>query len=274
MLPSQDHARSHRGGLTAAHCPQALPVSLRGAEGQDAQAQGQAARGPEQRWRKPWGGSGGLWSAGHRLGMTAEDRSSVGGTRGGRGAGWNRTPSCGRVGVAGRRGRNLGITERGGKAPGAAFLPGSQPVTRLDLGASRRGRRGHAMPAHAPDAHDSNVHRAGGVPMWGRRVHARVPRGVTLPRVRGWRRPPAGSHAGSHPDTPPHPRRWAAPCSSAAGKATTCRAPRPGPAWRTSRGAARGPSVSVSDSWAAAGDPGRPGGAGFRGRREEPPFLG
>lgn len=81
------------------------PASLvKGTEGQDAQAQGQAARGPEQRWRKPWGGSGGLWSAGHRLGMTAEDRSSVGGTRGGRGAGWNRTPSCGRVGVAGRRG--------------------------------------------------------------------------------------------------------------------------------------------------------------------------
>lgn len=152
------------------------PASLvKGTEGQDAQAQGQAARGPEQRWRKPWGGSGGLWSAGHRLGMTAEDRSSVGGTRGGRGAGRNRTPSCGHVGVAGRRGRNPGITERGGKAPGAAFLPGSQPVTRLDLGASRRGRRGHAMPAHAPDAHDSYVRRAGGVPTWGRRVHARGP---------------------------------------------------------------------------------------------------
>lgn len=85
----------------------------------------------------------------------------------------------------------------------SAFLPGSQPVTRLDLGAGRRGRRGHAMPAHAPDAHDSSVRTAGGVPTWGRRVHARVPRGVTLPRVRGWRRPPAGSHAGSHPDTPP-----------------------------------------------------------------------
>lgn len=180
--------------------------------------------------------------------------------------------SRGRGGKAGQEPGDHGARREGSGR--SAFLPGSQPVTRLDLGAGRRGRRGHAMPAHAPDAHDSNVRRAGGVPTWGRRVHARVPRGVTLPRVRGWRRPPAGSHAGSHPDTPPHPRRWAAPCSSAAGKATTCRAPRPGPAWRTSRGAARGPSVSVSDSWAAAGDPGRPGGAGFRGRREEPPFLG
>lgn len=111
--------------------------------------------------------------------------------------------SRGRGGKAGQEPGDHGARREGSGR--SAFLPGSQPVTRLDLGAGRRGRRGHAMPAHAPDAHDSNVRRAGGVPTWGRRVHARVPRGVTLPRVRGWRRPPAGSHAGSHPDTPPSP---------------------------------------------------------------------
>lgn len=220
MLPSQDHAPSHRGGLTTAHCPEALPVPLRG----------QRARTPRLRGRQCGAQSSGGGSPGRGRrpvvsgapvkddsprSWAVQDSRSVGGTRGGRGAGLfppegagrNPMTSCGRVGVAGRRGRN--------------------PVTLPDLGAGRRGQRGHAMPGHAPNAHDTSVRRGGRVPAWGGRTRA----AALTPR----------------PFTPP-PRRWAAPCSSAAGKATTCRAPRPGPAWRTSRGAARGPSVSVSDS--------------------------
>lgn len=100
----------------------------------------------------------------------------MGGTRGGAG---RRTESHALLRSRGR-GRKAGQEpgDHGARREGSgrsAFLPGSQPVTRLDLGAGRRGRRGHAMPAHAPDAHDSNVRRAGGVPTWGRRVHARGP---------------------------------------------------------------------------------------------------